>query len=228
MTHALATSPHPRPVVLYTALAFLATLLFSVLFALVNYANYTWLSPLFERQTNPTVWGLIQRAYLILPCAVIAVWRPRQLGFQIGKIRRYALMLALMLVANVLVVGGYTLLAGGTPYSGLNMLFNEAVTVPLVEEVVWRGVVFAALLAALRRFLPEDRAAMLSGLFSGICFGLLHANNAFFGYPLSFVALQTLNATVWGLVYGIARAKTGSLYPSILMHAAMNLAVALA
>jgi hypothetical protein len=63
------------------------------------------------------------------------------------------------LTPNIVVVGGYTLLAGGTPYSGLNMLFNEVVTVPLVEEVVWRGVVFTALLAALLLFWPIRRLA---------------------------------------------------------------------
>jgi membrane protease YdiL (CAAX protease family) len=102
------------------------------------------------------------------------------------------------------------------------------VTVPLVEELVWRGIVFSVLLTILRKFLPESTSGTLAAVFSGVCFGLLHSTNALFGYPLAFVALQTLNATVWGVVYGIARAKTGSIYPSIMLHAAMNLAVALA
>jgi membrane protease YdiL (CAAX protease family) len=101
------------------------------------------------------------------------------------------------------------------------------ITVPLVEEIMWRGIVFAVTLAALKRVLPEGRSGMLAAVFSGVCFGLLHSTNALFGYPLVFVALQTVNATVWGIVYGIARAKTGSVYPSIVLHAAMNLTVVL-
>jgi len=35
------------------------------------------------------------------------------------------------------------------------------------------------------------------------------------GVPLPFVAIQTLNATIWGVVYGYARARTESVYPPI-------------
>jgi membrane protease YdiL (CAAX protease family) len=39
--------------------------------------------------------------------------------------------------------------------------------------------------------------------------------------------VQVLNAAIWGVVYGYARALTASLYPPIIMHAAMNLVVVL-
>ncbi len=227
MNHPSPLPEHPKKVALYSALVFLAALAFSALFFLVNTANYNWLSPHFELSTNPTIWGILQRLFLILPIGALLIWRPRQIGWQMGKIRQHAGMLAIMLTLNLAVVGGYLLLTGTTPYSGLSMLFNEVITVPLVEEITWRGVVFAALFACLRRFTSESSAGMLAGVFSGVCFGLLHANNALFGYPLAFVALQTLNATVWGVAYGIARAKTESVFPPILMHAAMNLIVAL-
>jgi membrane protease YdiL (CAAX protease family) len=158
---------------------------------------------------------------------VISIWKPRQIGFQIGKTFQHIRMLLVMLVINVAVILGYRILAGGTPYTGIDMLFNEVITVPIVEEIVWRGIIFAGLLAILRRFLPEGSSGILAGVYSGICFGLLHSTNALFGYPIAFVALQTLNATIWGVVYGIARAKTDSVYPPILLHAAMNLAVVL-
>ena len=213
---------------IYSGLVLLGALAFSAIFAWVNMANYNWLSPYFERNSTPTVWGIIQRLYLIIPAIAITLWRPRQIGFQIGKTFQYWQMLSVMLVFNVVVIGGYLVLTGATPYSGANMVFNEVVTVPLVEEIVWRGIVYAAILAVLSKFLPQGTSAILAGVYSGICFGLLHSTNALFGYPLAFVAIQTLGATVWGVMYGIARAKTGSIYPPIVFHAAMNLVIALA
>lgn len=213
---------------LYAALVLLGTVAFSALFAWVNIVQYNWLSPVFERTSTQTTWGILQRLYLIIPGAAIALWKPRQIGLQVGKSLQYWKMLLVMMVLNVGVIAGYQILSGSTPYSGINMLINEVVTVPLVEELVWRGIVFSVLLTILRKFLPESTSGTLAAVFSGVCFGLLHSTNALFGYPLAFVALQTLNATVWGVVYGIARAKTGSIYPSIMLHAAMNLAVALA
>jgi len=210
---------------LYTGVVFLATCAFSILFVLSNYLNFNWLSPGFEA-TNPTVWGIVQRLFIFIPVALISLWRPRQIGFQVGKIKQHWRMLAIMLAANVAVMAAYRILAGATPYTDNSMLINEVITVPVVEEFMWRGVVFAALLVALRRVHPEAQAGILAAWFSGICFGLIHANNAFFGYPLAFVGLQTLNATIWGVVYGIARAKTGSVWPSFVFHAAMNLVVA--
>jgi len=203
-------------------------LAFSALFAWVNTVNYTWLSPLYERTSSSTLWGIIQRLYLIIPCIGVLLWKPRQIGLQIGNTTHHWRMLSLMLCVNMAVIGVYLFLTGGTPYSGLEILVNEVITVPFVEEVVWRGIVFSAILAVLDKFLPENQSGILSAIYSGICFGLLHSTNALLGYPLAFVALQTLNATVWGIVYGIARAKSGSIYPPMFMHAAMNLLVVLA
>lgn len=213
---------------IYAGLVLLAMIALSAVFAGINLANYNWLSPQFERAGTPTTWGIIQRLYLIIPATLFILWRPGQIGFQVGKIFQYWRMLLIMLVLNVGVIGGYLILTGATPYSGMEMLVNEVITVPLVEEIVWRGIVFAAVLAVLRRFLDAGTSGILAGVYSGICFGLLHASNALFGYPLAFVAIQTLNATVWGVMYGIARAKTGSIYPPIVLHAAMNLVAALA
>jgi uncharacterized protein len=228
MTATIRVTRKRNDQVLYAGLVFLAALAVSALLAWLNFANYNWLSPQFERTSNHTVWGIIQRLYLILPILVVSLWKPKEIGFQIGKIFQHWRMLLVMLVLNVAVVGGYRLLAGGTPYTGIDLLTNEVITVPLVEEIAWRGIFFAALLAVLRRFLPDETSGIAAAVISGICFGLLHSTNALFGYPLAFVALQTVNATVWGVVYGIARAKTGSVYPPILFHAAMNLVVALA
>lgn len=175
-----------------------------------------------------TLYGVISRAHLIVPLLAVAVWRPRLLGFRVGRIRRHWRLLLLILVANCGVVGGYLLLSGGTtPYSGNEWLITEVVTVPVVEETMWRGAVFAVLCAAFGRLYPDRVATTLAVWSSGLAFGLLHAANALVGVPIAFVAVQVLNAALWGVVYGYARALTGSLYPPIVLHAAMNLVVVL-
>jgi membrane protease YdiL (CAAX protease family) len=133
-----------------------------------------------------------------------------------------------LLLVNCGVIAGYLLLTGGgTPYSSNQWLVTEVFTVPVVEETVWRGVVFTLLLLALRRVHDERSAGWWAIILSGVAFGLMHGLNALTGAPLAFVAPQVLNATIWGLVYGYARYKTDSVYPPMLLHGAMNLIVVL-
>lgn len=175
-----------------------------------------------------TLYGLVSRLHLIIPLLLLVLWRPRLLGFQLGQSLRHWRLLLLFLVANSGVVAGYLILSGTTtPYSGDQWWFTEVVTVPLVEETMWRGVVFALLLGALRRVRPEGTATRYAIWCSAVAFGLLHGANALVGVPGVFVAVQVLNATVWGVVYGYARAVTDSIYPPIALHAAMNLVVVL-
>jgi membrane protease YdiL (CAAX protease family) len=55
----------------------------------------------------------------------------------------------------------------------------------------------------------------------------MYVKNVVAGVPLEFVAIQSLSAAIWGVMYGYARAKTESIYPPIFLHAAMNLVVVL-
>lgn len=204
---------------------------FSILFVVLDQLYVGFVDARFPPVgTSPalaTLYGVVSRLHLIVPLTVVAVWRPRVLGLQTGRSREHRRLLIVLLLANCGIVGGYLLLAGATPYSGTEWLVTEVVTVPLVEETMWRGLVFAALLAALRRGGPEARSVTVAIWAGGIAFGLAHAANALVGLPIEFVAVQVLNATVWGVVYGYARAVTDSLYPPMALHAAMNLVVVL-
>jgi membrane protease YdiL (CAAX protease family) len=173
-----------------------------------------------------TSWGIVSRAPWILVIVSLALLRPRLLALQTGEMLfRWRFVLSIIAV-NCLVVGVFLLLSGNsTPYSGNQWLFTEMITVPLVEELFWRGLVFSCLFALLQKSLNKSLSLTFSAWLSGIGFGLLHAGNALAGVSLQFVAIQTLNAVIWGIVYGYARAKTNSVYPSLLAHAAMNLVV---
>jgi membrane protease YdiL (CAAX protease family) len=175
-----------------------------------------------------TLWGLASRAHLVIFMLPFILWRPRLFGFRAGQTRRYWRMLLLMLLANCGVIAAYLVLTRqGTPFSGNQWLLTEVVIVPVVEETFWRGLVFTALLLALRRPCFSRAGMHLAVWLSGIAFGLLHVKNVVAGVPLEFVAVQAFSAVIWGVMYGYARARTESVYPPMLLHAAMNLVVVL-
>ena len=232
----IASQPAPRrdsKTFLWTGLILAGLVLFCLVFVWIDQAYYRFMAARFpnagDSALKATLFGVASRAHVILILLPFVLWRPRLLGFQVGRVRQHWRMLLLMLVANCGIVAGYLWLSGGsTPYSGNVWLVTEVVTVPLVEETMWRGLVLAVLLLALGRLYTDTQATHLAVWLSGLAFGLLHAGNALAGVPAAFVAVQVLNASIWGIVYGYARARTESLYPSILLHAAMNLVVVLA
>lgn len=77
-----------------------------------------------------------------------------------------------------------------------------AVVAPIVEELVYRGVGFALL---------APYGAWVAVLVTGVLFGASHG---------LLIALPVL--TVFGIVVGWLRLKTGSVYPSMLLHGVFN------
>ncbi len=229
--YALETNSLPRSRRFWlTILVFTGLLAFVALFLVVDNVYYkfsnSWFPNVGTSAWLALAWGVVQRLHLLIFIIPLAIWRPRSFGLQIGKIWQHWRMLLIMLLANCGVIAAYLWLTGSTtPYSGNQWLVTEVVTVPFVEELFWRGLVFIILLQVLRRIFPETTSNRLTVVLSGIAFGLLHANNLNAGVPLQFIVIQVLNATIWGIVYGIARSKTESVYPSIFLHAAMNLVV---
>jgi membrane protease YdiL (CAAX protease family) len=215
-----------------TLLVGLGVIAFSLAFVLLDGAYYRLMAPRFPAVGTSawlaTLWGVFSRAHLLVLLVPLGLWRPRLLGFQVGSTWQHWRWLLGLLLVNCGVIAAYLWLArSSTPYSGNQWLVTEVVTVPLVEEMLWRGLVFAVVLGVLQRWHGPDASQHLAVWASGLAFGWLHLANLAAGVPAAFVALQALNAVVWGVVYGYARARTGSVYPPMLLHAAMNLVVVL-
>ncbi len=204
----------------------LLTLAFAALVVISDQVWLPWMQKVFPNAA-PNLWGLVSRGHmLLLGIVFIIVWRnPPLFGFQIGKTFQSWKLILILLALNCGIVGGYLALSGGTPYSGNEWLLTETVWVPLVEETVWRGVVFTMLLIGLQKYYSKKTSTTLAIWIGGVVFGLLHGNNIFYGVPPAFVTIQVLNAVVWGVVYSFARARTESIYPPMLLHSAMNLMV---
>ncbi|MBK0417841.1 CPBP family intramembrane metalloprotease [Leucobacter sp. CSA1] len=86
------------------------------------------------------------------------------------------------------------------------------------EEIGWRG----WLLPALRPL-----GAWPALLLSGAIWGLWHTPVILLGYNFnrtdwSGVALMTVGAVVWGVLFGWVRLRSGSVWPAVLGHAALN------
>jgi membrane protease YdiL (CAAX protease family) len=110
-----------------------------------------------------------------------------------------------------------------TPYADASWI-NEVVIVPVSEELVFRGVLFSVLLGAMSRFHPPTTAALLAIGLNAVSFGLGHAANLFW-LPASFVVPQVAYAVIIGLVAAFVMLRTRSVYPAVLVHAAVNAVV---
>jgi len=103
-------------------------------------------------------------------------------------------------------------LTGGFPGASLALIgFLTVVVVPVVEELLFRGVLLRALL---RLFGPAGRLAgpTLAVVVTGLLFGLAHDEG-----------LELLGLAGFGMVLSWLAYRTGRLGPGILAHGAFNL-----
>ena len=147
----------------------------------------------------------------------MTLWDLVQGGQNIGR-RQVACLLLAGVCGNILISGAMDLLplpqqlmeSYNQASQGLNTsllwadLLSVAVFAPLVEEMIFRGLV----LSRLRKALPAWLAVVLQGL----VFGFVHGQLVWIVY-----------ATLFGLLLGYVRLRTGSLKASILLHLGFNL-----
>jgi membrane protease YdiL (CAAX protease family) len=112
-----------------------------------------------------------------------------------------------------------------TPYSNASAVV-ETVVVPVTEELVFRAVLLTALLALFSRLTTAHRAALLAVVVNGLTFGVAHLANAQ-ALAASFVIGQAVFASVLGIACATLMANTRSVYPAMLLHAAVNAVVVL-
>jgi membrane protease YdiL (CAAX protease family) len=172
------------------------------------------------------VWGgLLFSSYLLLLGVVVAVWRPRAFGVQVGSATREWRTILAVSAGFVAVLAVILLQMPTTPYSGSDWIF-EVIAVPVSEELFFRGVVITALVWLLGKAHPRRRATWLAVVIGGVAFGLAHLSNLAIA-SASFVVPQALFAVALGIGAGYLRVVTRSIYPAILLHAAVNLVVVL-
>lgn len=168
--------------------------------------------------------GLLFSALPLALAVGITARRPRLFGVQLGEtVSRWRHVVGTTVALCAVVAVALTRLPSN-PFSGADVVI-QVIAVPVSEELLFRGVLFTAVLWALDRFLQGRRATAVAVVISGVAFGVAHLNNLAIYDPV-FVLLQTVNATVLGISAGHLRAVTHSVLPAIVLHAAVN-AVAL-
>lgn len=98
----------------------------------------------------------------------------------------------------------YAQASAGLNDTGLLAFFGTVLAAPLVEEVIFRGL----MQSRLARAMPGWLAAVVAAL----AFGLCHGQFVWVAY-----------ATLLGLIFGWIRLRSGSILPSLLAHFVFNL-----
>jgi membrane protease YdiL (CAAX protease family) len=169
--------------------------------------------------------GLLFSSYLLLLGVVVTVWRPSAFGVQVGSAIREWRTIVAVSAGFATVLALILLQMPTTPYSGSDWIF-EVIAVPVSEELFFRGVVITGLVWLLGKAHPRGRATWLAVVIGGVAFGLAHLSNLAIA-SASFVVPQALFAVALGIGAGYLRVVTRSVYPAILLHAAVNLVVVL-
>jgi membrane protease YdiL (CAAX protease family) len=223
-----ATLPHPG---IRGAAAGLATIgLFagacaaSMAVALLNQPYFEAVNRL-VRAEGEVARGLLFSSWLVLIAVPIVAWRPRAFGLTFGSIAAHWRLVAGVTAAAAALTWVALGLAGPVPYSTASP-FIEIVDVPVTEELLFRGVLLTALLAILRRYQRPGTAAVVAIAIDGVAFGLAHLANGT-SLELDFVATQAAFACALGAGCAFLMVRTGSVYPAILLHGAVNAVVVL-
>ncbi len=125
-----------------------------------------------------------------------------------------------LLVFPLLVVG--LVLSGGVFVSGVGDLVSTLLAVlaaVFAEELIFRGLVFRAL---------APGGPVRTVIFTSLLSGLLVFGRTVTGGPWPEAARVTLLAVCGGLTYGALRWRTASIWPVVLVHAALAFAVDIA
>jgi membrane protease YdiL (CAAX protease family) len=153
----------------------------------------------------------------------LTVWAPGRFGWRWGRTGQHLRLLVGCVAGVVAIVTGFRALTGATPYTPS---VGELVIVPLGEEAVFRGFLLVILIGVFRRWLGDRSAVRWALVVSAVSFGVGHLGNL--GYvPTSFVVVQVIAATLFGLLAGWVRVRTDSLFGPVLLHSAMNAAAVL-
>jgi membrane protease YdiL (CAAX protease family) len=188
----------------------------------VIYVNNLFFQVVSNRPFSIYVYDILSDLVFLLVGFLPVIWAPHFFGYQIGSIQKHGKMLLGMLIFFIAAPLLYRVVVGETPF-GANTWFFEGVVVPLAEESCFRGVLLSLLLWGFGKIYAPRLAETLALMLSAILFASAHLNNLGH-YPAGFIFFQVGFSLILGLAFGYTRIKTGSIYPSILLHSLFNLA----
>ena len=151
---------------------------------------------------------------VILPLALFGWWS--EAGFTRGTNARG---IVICLIPFLLIAGpallGLPVIVGEAPASIIVIAVVLSLLVGFVEEGMFRGLI-------LRSLLPKGIWPAV--LLSAFCFACVHLTNLISGASWGYVAEQMILAFGTGVLFAAIRLRTGSIWPSIFLHAFRDVA----
>ncbi|MFM7333939.1 MAG: lysostaphin resistance A-like protein [Tabrizicola sp.] len=154
---------------------------------------------------------------LLLSLALLAVatryfgWT--DLGFRAPPVWR-ALRFLWLPILLLLPIFGLAFAIGLPPVRAVGFLALNTLLIALSEEWMFRGILFRAL-AIRRRIWPAL-------LITSVVFGSVHVLNGFTYSNLTQSSVQAVAAMMTGLLLGALLVRTGSIWPSVVLHMVWN------
>ncbi len=203
-----SVAPTPRRVV---------AILVTVAMSLHVFSGFAWycVGPLLDTLTAPWPYRLT----ILIMAAMLTVWSPVAFGLTWGdtwKARRIVITVSGVMTA----IACAAMLFIRVPfYGGSNTIF---LTVPLTEELIFRGFLFAVIEDAFPRRWKIGRYSVAPAvIFTAIAFGFWHLGGL--RWPTDgFIWFQVFYTTIAGLGFGVMRQATGSLWAPWLVHLVIN------
>jgi membrane protease YdiL (CAAX protease family) len=192
---------------------YLGTLIFFITFLLCILFVRILLLPVYRGMHLPFLQSTLIGEILM---ALIAVMLISSLGWWSETGFTYGLTsqgLVVCLVPTLLIILprlGLPMLVKGVPVSVTVTAVILALLVGFVEEGFFRGLI-------LRTLLPKG--ILLSTMLSSVLFACMHLTNLLHGFPWPYVVGQMLDAFGIGVLFAALRLRTGSIWPTLLLHA---------
>jgi membrane protease YdiL (CAAX protease family) len=168
---------------------------------------------LLDAVTKGIGWPFVLAAGFLL--AVVAWKGWRDVGLNAPTSSR-SLLLAWLPMIYIVAGLGFSVSFGLPPAGVVMLILINTLFVGLSEELMFRGV----LLQAFRSALSIWPAVILTS----VAFGAIHSMNVFITGNLVDALVQSTAAFVSGLIFIALRLRTGSLWPSIIVHALWDFA----
>ncbi|MBR4513386.1 MAG: CPBP family intramembrane metalloprotease [Lachnospiraceae bacterium] len=125
--------------------------------------------------------------------------------------KKYLFFIPMWILATGNIWGGFA-----TAYEGASLVFAvvSMILVGFVEEMIFRGFLFRAMLA--------NGRTIVAIIVSALTFGVGHIINLFTGQASLETLIQIVFAISWGFIFTMVYYKSGSIIPCIIAHSAID------
>ncbi len=184
--------------------------------------TFHWVPSYWVHTLRPILTPLSQYGYYVSMVGLgilLTVWSPLASGLRLAETRKRWRTVAVFTVGMVGTATGVMLFLKTPFYQQSAAMY---LTVPLYEELLFRGFLFAVIVAAFPASFRAGRIQVsVATLVTGVAFGLWHLGGVRLPED-GFFWFQVFYTTVAGMMLGYSRDRTGSLWSGFVIHFVVN------